>query len=93
VIQALEAVRCLEEDVVATPADADVGAYLGWGFAPWTGGPISYVDTIGPATFVEICRRFEAHYGPRFAPTPGLVRMAERGETFYARSGAAHKAA
>ncbi|MET0746514.1 MAG: 3-hydroxyacyl-CoA dehydrogenase NAD-binding domain-containing protein, partial [Microvirga sp.] len=79
VIQALEAVRCLEEGIVSTPADADVGAYLGWGFAPWTGGPISYVDTIGAERFVAICRRLEALCGSRFAPTPGLVRMAERG--------------
>ena len=93
VIQALEAVRCLEEGIVATPADADVGAYLGWGFAPWTGGPVSYVDTIGPAAFVAICGRFEKLYGSRFAPTPGLIRMAERGETFYGGRKAVNAAA
>ncbi|CAN7707929.1 3-hydroxyacyl-CoA dehydrogenase NAD-binding domain-containing protein [Aminobacter sp. LjRoot7] len=93
VIQALEAARCLEEGIVATPADADVGAYLGWGFAPWTGGPISYIDTIGAAKFVETCRTLEASCGPRFRPSESLVRMAESGERFYALRGAAEKAA
>jgi 3-hydroxyacyl-CoA dehydrogenase/enoyl-CoA hydratase/3-hydroxybutyryl-CoA epimerase len=93
VIQALEAVRCLEEGVVATPADADVGAYLGWGFSPWSGGPISYVDTIGLKEFVATCRRLATSHGPRFAPTARLVAMAENGETFYSRAGQTKTAA
>jgi 3-hydroxyacyl-CoA dehydrogenase / enoyl-CoA hydratase / 3-hydroxybutyryl-CoA epimerase len=48
-VQALEAARCFEEGVITDPRDADVGAILGWGFAPYTGGPISMIDTIGPA--------------------------------------------
>ena len=74
-------------------ADADVGAYLGWGFAPWTGGPISYIDTLGAKKFVEICRKLEASCGPRFRPTEGLVRMAESGESFYGRKDKMEKAA
>jgi 3-hydroxyacyl-CoA dehydrogenase/enoyl-CoA hydratase/3-hydroxybutyryl-CoA epimerase len=93
VIQALEAIRCLEEGVVTTPDDADVGAYLGWGFAPWTGGPISYVDMVGPENFLATCRLFEKLYGPRFAPTAGLVAMAERGEPYYGNSEVGGKAA
>ncbi len=92
-IQALEAARCIEEGVVRSPADADVGAYLGWGFAPWTGGPISYIDTIGAAGFVDMCRRFEGEFGPRFKPTAQLVQMAESGATFYAPSRVARAAA
>ena len=54
-IQALEAARCFEEGVITDPRDADVGAILGWGFAPYTGGPISMIDTMGAAAFVERC--------------------------------------
>ncbi|WP_173933928.1 3-hydroxyacyl-CoA dehydrogenase NAD-binding domain-containing protein [Chelativorans sp. Marseille-P2723] len=86
VIQALEAVRCLEENVVVSPEDADVGAYLGWGFAPWTGGPISYIDTLGPENFVALCRKFELAHGKRFAPTPGLLQRATSGVRYYAPS-------
>jgi 3-hydroxyacyl-CoA dehydrogenase/enoyl-CoA hydratase/3-hydroxybutyryl-CoA epimerase len=82
-IQALEAARCLEEGVVCSPEDADVGAYLGWGFAPWTGGPISYIDTVGIEAFVAACRRFEAAHGPRFTPTAKLEQMARDKATFY----------
>ena len=55
-IQALEAARCLEENVVTDPADADVGALLGWGFAPWTGGPLSYIDMLGTGPFEGLLR-------------------------------------
>lgn len=91
--QALEAARCLEEDVVHSPVDADVGAYLGWGFAPWTGGPISYIDTLGPARFVAFCRRFEQAFGPRFRPTDQLLEMAASGRTFYPAPSGRNKAA
>lgn len=84
-VQALEAVRCLEEGVVNAPEDADVGAYLGWGFAPWTGGPISYVDTVGAARFVETCKRLEQSCGPRFKPTARLEQMARENAAFYPR--------
>lgn len=79
VIQALEAARCLEENVVTSATDADIGAYLGWSFAPWTGGPISYIDTLGTDRFVALCRRFEQSCGGRFSPTDGLVELASSG--------------
>jgi 3-hydroxyacyl-CoA dehydrogenase/enoyl-CoA hydratase/3-hydroxybutyryl-CoA epimerase len=82
-IQALEAARCLNEGVVATPADADVAAVLGWGFAPWTGGPISYIDTIGVGAFVATCETLAAALGDRFDPGDGLRRMAAERATFY----------
>lgn len=93
VIQALEAVRCLEEGVVRSPADADLGAWLGWGFAPWTGGPISYVDTIGAGNFVAICRDLAERHGERYAPTEALMAMAEGGGRFYPSSAGKQRAA
>jgi 3-hydroxyacyl-CoA dehydrogenase/enoyl-CoA hydratase/3-hydroxybutyryl-CoA epimerase len=84
VIQALEAARCLEENVVTDPADADVGALLGWGFAPWTGGPLSYIDMIGTGPFVELCDRLAQRHGERFLPNPVLRDLARRGVAIYA---------
>jgi 3-hydroxyacyl-CoA dehydrogenase/enoyl-CoA hydratase/3-hydroxybutyryl-CoA epimerase len=83
--QAVEAARCFEEGVVTDPRDADVGAILGWGFAPWTGGPISLIDSVGVAKFVEACDALTEKYGSRFAPPKLLREMAASGETFYGR--------
>ena len=82
-IQALEAARCLEEGVIAKVEDADVGATLGWGFAPWTGGPLSYVDLVGARRFVETCDRLADRHGERFRPTASLRKMASKRSTFY----------
>ena len=84
--QVLEAVRALEGGVLTDIREGDVGAILGWGFAPWSGGPFSWLDMIGAAQAVEICGQLAAH-GPRFAVPPLLAEMAERGETFYGRFG------
>ena len=84
-IQALETARCFEENVLTDVRDADVGAIMGWGFAPYTGGPLSLIDTIGTKDFVEECDRLAQKYGERFMPTPLLREMAEKGETFYDR--------
>ncbi len=84
-IQALEAARCFEEGVITDPRDADVGAILGWGFAPFTGGPVSYIDTIGAAAFVKRCEDFAERFGERFKPNQLLRDMAAKNETFYAR--------
>ncbi|MGD0190610.1 MAG: 3-hydroxyacyl-CoA dehydrogenase NAD-binding domain-containing protein [Rhizomicrobium sp.] len=84
-IQALEAARCFEEGVITDPRDADVGAILGWGYAPFTGGPISYIDTIGASAFVDRCDNFAAKFGDRFKPNKLLRDMAANGETFYSR--------
>jgi 3-hydroxyacyl-CoA dehydrogenase / enoyl-CoA hydratase / 3-hydroxybutyryl-CoA epimerase len=85
-VQALETARCYEENVVTDPADADIGAILGWGFAPWTGGPLSMIDTIGVADFVKECDRLAQAHGERFTPNTLLRRMAETGETFYGKT-------
>ena len=92
-IQSLEAVRALEEGVLEDIREGDVGAILGWGFAPWSGGPFSWLDMMGAARAVEICDHLTATYGDRFA-APALLRdMAAKGESFYGRFGAKKKAA
>ena len=70
--QAIETARCLEEGVLETPEDADLGAAYGWGFPIWTGGTLSYIDTVGIAAFVRECDRLAQAYGPRFTPSPWL---------------------
>ena len=81
--QLVECVRCYEEGVLTTPEDGDIGAIFGWGFAPFTGGPFSHMDTVGIANVVKELDRLAESYGPRFA-APGLLRdMAAKGETFY----------
>ncbi len=84
-IQALEAARCFEEGVVTDVRDADVGAIIGWGYAPWTGGPLSLIDMVGAKAFVETCDTLAQKYGERFKPNKLLRDMAEKGDTFYAR--------
>ncbi|MBP6738104.1 MAG: 3-hydroxyacyl-CoA dehydrogenase, partial [Rhodobacteraceae bacterium] len=91
--QVLEAVRALEEGVLTDIREGDVGAILGWGFAPWSGGPFSWLDIIGAPRAVEICDSLTATFGARFS-TPALLRdMAAKGETFYGRFGGVAKAA
>jgi 3-hydroxyacyl-CoA dehydrogenase/enoyl-CoA hydratase/3-hydroxybutyryl-CoA epimerase len=82
--QAVEAARCMDEGVVTDPRDADVGAILGWGFAPWTGGPLSLIESVGVSRFVETCDRLAAQYGPRFQVPQSLRDMATSGRSFYA---------
>ena len=83
--QVLEAVRALEDGVLMDIREGDVGAILGWGFAPWSGGPLSWLDMIGAARAVEICDALTAEHGARFT-TPDLLRdMAAKGESFYGR--------
>ena len=91
--QAVEAARCYAEGVVTDPRDADVGAILGWGFAPWTGGPVSLIDTVGLEAFVNECDRMAQTYGPRFTPPQLLRDMAAAKETFYGNFKAAQQAA
>jgi len=86
VTQALEAARTFEEGVITDPREADVGSILGFGFAPYTGGALSYIDFMGAKAFVDLCRRLQAKHGDRFAPPAILLDMAETGETFYGRA-------
>jgi 3-hydroxyacyl-CoA dehydrogenase / enoyl-CoA hydratase / 3-hydroxybutyryl-CoA epimerase len=84
-IQALEAARCVEERVVTDMREADVGSILGFGYAPFTGGTISYIDGMGAKAFVELCSGLAKRYGDRFKPSRLLRDMAKKGETFYGR--------
>ena len=83
--QVLEAVRALEEGVLEDIREGDVGAILGWGFAPWSGGPLSWLDIIGTPYAAERCDQLEAEYGARFACPPLLREMAAKGQSFYGR--------
>src|SRR5215471_10071250 len=84
-IQALESARCIEERVVTDVREADVGSILGFGFAPFTGGTISYIDGMGVRNFVQMCNDLAKTCGERFKPSKLLTDMANKGETFYGR--------
>ena len=93
-VQAIDSVRCLDEGVVTHPADADIGSIFGWGFPPYTGGTISYIETVGLEAFVAEADRLAAAYGDRFAVPDSLREMARNDETFYGRAEAdAHRPA
>ena len=78
VVQAVEAARTVEDHVITDPREADVGSILGFGFAPFTGGTLSYIDFMGARKFVELCHKLEAKYGSRFTPPKLLEDMAAR---------------
>ena len=84
-IQALETARCFEEGVLTDVREADVGSILGFGFAPFSGGTLSYIDMMGTARFVARCEELSMKCGPRFKPSPLLLDMAAQDETFYGR--------
>ncbi|TIM07044.1 3-hydroxyacyl-CoA dehydrogenase NAD-binding domain-containing protein [Mesorhizobium sp.] len=82
---ALEAARVMEEGIVTDPREADVGSILAFGFAPFTGGVLSYIDGIGAKKFVKIAKGLQKKYGAEFKAPKLLLEMAEKGETFYER--------
>lgn len=81
--QALETARCIEEGVITEAADADIGSVLGFAFPTWTGGTVSFIDTVGVGAFVQECDRLARLYGPRFAPSPWLRARAAANATFH----------
>ncbi|MFD7687518.1 3-hydroxyacyl-CoA dehydrogenase NAD-binding domain-containing protein [Streptomyces sp. NPDC059781] len=83
-VEALDSVRCLEEGVLTSVADANIGSLLGIGFPPWTGGVLQYINGYdgGLPGFVTRARELATKHGERFAPPELLLRKAERGETF-----------
>ncbi|MBE2220574.1 MAG: enoyl-CoA hydratase/isomerase family protein [Anaerolineae bacterium] len=81
-IQALETVRCYEERVLTSVADANIGSIFGWGFAPFKGGTLQYINDFGLAAFVIRSRELAKIYGPRFEPPALLEKMAKAGERF-----------
>jgi 3-hydroxyacyl-CoA dehydrogenase/enoyl-CoA hydratase/3-hydroxybutyryl-CoA epimerase len=84
-IQALETARCFEERVLTDVREADVGSILGFGFAPFSGGTLSWIDMMGTKKFVAVCRKLEKKFGARFAPNKLLLDLAGHDETFYQR--------
>ncbi|MFM8585170.1 MAG: 3-hydroxyacyl-CoA dehydrogenase NAD-binding domain-containing protein [Gammaproteobacteria bacterium] len=82
-IQSLETARCLEEGVLTSGVDGDLGSILGWGFPAYTGGAMSFIDMIGVREFVEVCKRLAAEAGPRFEPCELLLEMARTGRRVY----------
>jgi len=83
VIQAIEAIRCLEERVVLKPADADIGSVLGWGFCPYYGGVVSYIDTIGTKNLLEQAKDLSERLGSRFAPPKLLQELGGQNKSLY----------
>jgi 3-hydroxyacyl-CoA dehydrogenase/enoyl-CoA hydratase/3-hydroxybutyryl-CoA epimerase len=83
-IQALETVRCLEDNVLEHPADADLGSILGIGYPSWTGGALSYVETIGLAKFLQHSTTLARRHGARFKPPQSLIDRVADNRSFYA---------
>ncbi len=85
-LQLVEAAKCFAEDVVHDPQSADLGAIFGWGFSPWTGGPMSHIDTMGVETFVRTADSLAQKFGERFAPPTAFREMAEQKKALYAKA-------
>ncbi|MEM9422601.1 MAG: 3-hydroxyacyl-CoA dehydrogenase family protein, partial [Pseudomonadota bacterium] len=82
-VQLVAAAEMFAQDVVHDPQSADLGAIFGWGFAPWTGGPMSYIDTIGIKAFVETAQKLAEKHGDRFTPPAKFVELSGKGATLY----------
>ncbi len=78
-----EAVRCLEEGIIASPRDGDIGAVFGIGFPPFRGGPFRYIDAVGAGWVVEQLEELNSRFGGRFEPAERLILMARKGERFH----------
>ncbi len=80
--QAIETARCLEEGVLTTVHDANIGSVFGIGFPAWTGGALQFINHVGPRRFVERAEALASKCGPRFTP-PKIIRdKAAQGELF-----------
>lgn len=77
-IQAIETLRCLEENVLMNVQDGNIGSIFGLGFAPWTGGALQYINQYGVRDFYQRAQQLTAQYGPRFSPPKTLVELAEK---------------
>ncbi len=82
-VQSIEAVKCLEENILTRPEDGDIGSILGWGFAPFTGGALSYIEYVGLDEFIRNCQELEAKFGERFKVPQLLLKMQKEGKLFY----------
>ncbi|MBI2519815.1 MAG: enoyl-CoA hydratase/isomerase family protein [Bdellovibrio sp.] len=84
--QVLETIKCMQEKILTSDRDGDVGSILGLGFAPFTGGMLSFLDYEGLDTFMKNCVSLQKDWGPRFTPPKLLSDMASRGETFHGKN-------
>ncbi len=84
VIEAIESIRCLDEGVLRSVPDANIGSIMGIGFPAWTGGVLQYVNGFagGPTGFVARARELAERYGDRFTPPPSVVALAASGGTY-----------
>jgi 3-hydroxyacyl-CoA dehydrogenase/enoyl-CoA hydratase/3-hydroxybutyryl-CoA epimerase len=80
--QANEAARCHQEKVLRSVADANIGSIFGWGFAPFQGGALQFINAMGAKAFVDRARELAAKFGPRFEPAAVVVQQAEAGGRF-----------
>ncbi len=78
-----EAVMCLEEGIISSPTDGDTGAVFGIGFLPWSGGPFRFMDSYGIENIVNLLKKYQDIHGPKFAPRPMLIEMANNQSNFY----------
>ncbi|MBM7073102.1 fatty acid oxidation complex subunit alpha FadJ [Shewanella sp. 202IG2-18] len=84
VVQMLnEAARCLEDGIIASPRDGDIGAIFGIGFPPFLGGPFKYMDQLGVTNLVDMLKGYQSQFGDRFAPCDLLLKMTEEKKSFY----------
>ena len=74
---------CLQEGILATAVEGDIGAVFGLGFPPMRGGPFRFVDAVGAQAIVDMLRKYEAVYGVPFTPCQMLLDMAKAGSKFY----------
>ena len=78
-----EAVRCLEDGILRSPRDGDIGAVMGLGFPPFRGGPFRWIDQQGAAAVADRLRSLAKEHGTRFEPAPMLAELADREERFH----------
>jgi 3-hydroxyacyl-CoA dehydrogenase / enoyl-CoA hydratase / 3-hydroxybutyryl-CoA epimerase len=78
-----EAALCLEEKVIASTRDGDIGTVFGIGFPPFRGGPFRYMDTLGAGAILSKLKQYQQQYGERFKPAPNLEKMAQANQKFY----------
>lgn len=78
-----EAAYCLQEEILKSPTDGDLGAILGLGFPPFTGGPFRYIDQEGAQTIVDRLNAYSEKFGPRFKPAQILIDHAKEGKNFH----------
>ena len=81
--QVAEAVRCLDEGILRSTADGEVGAIFGVGFAPNTGGPFAWCDRRGASAVVNALEQLAKRFGDRYTPPANLVEMAQTGQRFF----------